>query len=40
MGMGPAGVFIVESAGIEELAHQYADGPIVAEMLKLLRMPY
>ncbi len=40
MGMGPAGVFIVESAGVEELAHQYAEGPIVAEMLKLLRMPY
>lgn len=40
MGMGPAGVFILESPGVNELASGYSEGPIVSEMLKLLSIPY
>lgn len=40
MGMGPAGVFVVESLGVDQMAYQCSETPIVAEMLKLLRMPY
>jgi hypothetical protein len=39
MGMGPAGVFIVESPGVEEVAGGYGEAPIVTEMLKLIRLP-
>jgi len=39
MGMGPAGVFIVESPGVEEVADGYAEAPIVTEMLKLIGLP-
>lgn len=39
MGMGPAGVFIVESPGVEEVAGGYAEAPIVTEMLKLIGLP-
>jgi|GEM_PF-2096303 len=39
MGMGPAGVFVVESPGVDEVAGGYAEAPIVTEMLKLIGMP-
>src|SRR4051812_20493735 len=39
MGMGPAGVFIVESPGVQEMAGGYAEAPIVTEMLKLIQIP-
>lgn len=39
MGMGPAGVFVVESPGVDEVAGGFAEAPIVTEMLKLIGMP-
>lgn len=39
MGMGPAGVFLVESPGIDEVADGYAEAPIVTEMVKLIGLP-
>ena len=39
MGMGPDGVFIVESPGVDEVARGCAEAPIVTEMLKLIELP-